>query len=72
MAAALSPADLEAWGWRIPLAFGCLIVPLLFLMRRDLKESEAFQAAIVRPSLAQTLAGLWRARGKVAAGVGPA
>ena len=41
----VSPAAMGAWGWRIPLLVGCLIVPLLFLLRRHLPETEAFQKA---------------------------
>ena len=39
----VSPAAMETWGWRIPLLVGCLIVPLLFLLRRHLPETEAFE-----------------------------
>jgi len=39
----LKPAELTAWGWRIPFAIGCLIVPGLFLIRRSLQETEAFR-----------------------------
>jgi MHS family citrate/tricarballylate:H+ symporter-like MFS transporter len=39
---ALSPTTLGAWGWRIPFFVGCLIVPMIFLMRRNLTETEAF------------------------------
>ena len=39
----VSPAAMGTWGWRIPLLVGCLIVPLLFLLRRHLPETEAFQ-----------------------------
>ena len=38
----LSPAEMDAWGWRVPLLIGCLIVPLLFLLRRSLAETEDF------------------------------
>lgn len=38
----LPPATLAAWGWRIPFFVGCLIVPMIFLMRRNLTETEAF------------------------------
>jgi MFS transporter, MHS family, citrate/tricarballylate:H+ symporter len=34
------------WGWRIPFLIGCLIVPLLFLLRRQRQETEAFTARI--------------------------
>jgi MFS transporter, MHS family, citrate/tricarballylate:H+ symporter len=65
----LSPAQLESWGWRIPLAVGCLIVPLIFILRRHLKETEAFEARSERPSLAENLAGLWRGRARVGTGL---
>ena len=38
----LSPDEMTAWGWRIPLLIGCLIVPLLYLLRRTLVETEEF------------------------------
>ena len=38
----LSPDQMTAWGWRIPLLIGCLIVPLLYLLRRTLVETEEF------------------------------
>ena len=41
----VSPAAMGSWGWRIPLLVGCLIVPLLFLLRRHLPETEAFQTS---------------------------
>ena len=69
LSAALSPSQLTAWGWRIPLAVGCLIIPLIFLLRRHLQETEAFKAQPVRPPLGEVLAGLWRGRGQVLTGV---
>ncbi len=42
LAAELSPADMAAWGWRVPLAIGCLIIPLIFWLRRSLAETDAF------------------------------
>jgi MFS transporter, MHS family, citrate/tricarballylate:H+ symporter len=39
----LAPAQMAAWGWRIPLLVGCAIVPFLFLIRRSLEETEDFQ-----------------------------
>src|SRR5208337_4670009 len=29
----LSHASMNAWGWRVPLLIGCLIVPVLFVLR---------------------------------------
>ena len=39
----VSPAAMGSWGWRIPLLVGCLIVPLIFLLRRHLPETESFK-----------------------------
>jgi MFS family permease len=41
---ALTPEQMTAWGWRVPLLVGCLIVPFLFVLRRSLAETEEFQA----------------------------
>ncbi len=32
--ALLPPATMEQWGWRVPFWIGCLIIPLLYLLRR--------------------------------------
>jgi MFS family permease len=40
----LSPEQMEAWGFRVPMGFGCLIVPFLFVIRRSLTETDAFLA----------------------------
>ena len=40
----LGPAAIAAWGWRLPFALGCAIIPLLFWIRRSLAETEAFKA----------------------------
>ena len=37
-----------AWGWRIPFLIGCLIVPVLFWIRRSLQESEEFVERVTR------------------------
>jgi MHS family citrate/tricarballylate:H+ symporter-like MFS transporter len=47
----LSPAEVGAWGWRIPFFVGCLIVPVLFVIRRSLQETEEFKARKHRPQL---------------------
>ncbi|WP_421019767.1 MFS transporter, partial [Klebsiella pneumoniae] len=39
------PADtVAAWGWRIPFFVGCLIIPMIFFLRRTLEETPAFLA----------------------------
>jgi MHS family citrate/tricarballylate:H+ symporter-like MFS transporter len=45
----IAPADVSAWGWRVPFVIGCLIVPLLFVLRRTLQETEEFLARVHRP-----------------------
>ncbi|HEY0802746.1 MAG TPA: MFS transporter [Steroidobacteraceae bacterium] len=46
----LSPDDLQAWGWRIPLIIGCLIVPFIYLIRRSLQETDEFAARKHHPT----------------------
>jgi MHS family citrate/tricarballylate:H+ symporter-like MFS transporter len=38
----VSPEDMLAWGWRIPFLVGCLIIPLIFILRRSMQETEDF------------------------------
>src|SRR5262245_3341374 len=39
----LPPEQMTLWGWRVPLIIGCMIIPLVFYLRRSLAETEAFQ-----------------------------
>jgi MFS transporter, MHS family, proline/betaine transporter len=41
---ALTPAQLEAWGWRIPFVFGLLIAPVAYYIRSRLHETPQFSA----------------------------
>jgi MHS family alpha-ketoglutarate permease-like MFS transporter len=41
----LDDATLRKWGWRIPFAIGALLAVVALLMRRDLAETAAFEAA---------------------------
>ena len=52
----MAPDALAAWGWRIPFFVGCAIIPVLFLLRRSLQETEAFQARTHRPTLGEVYA----------------
>jgi len=38
----LTRAQMDAWGWRVPLLVGCLIIPFLFMIRRSLPETGEF------------------------------
>lgn len=40
----LSAQQIAAWGWRVPFFIGCAIVPFLFMLRRSLQETAAFEA----------------------------
>src|SRR5215831_13408464 len=44
LARLLPPDELTRWGWRVPFFVGCLIVPVIFLLRRSMAETEEFQA----------------------------
>jgi len=51
------PADtVSAWGWRIPFFVGCLIIPLIFFLRRTLEETPAFLAMKKHPTAAEVFA----------------
>lgn len=39
----IPPDSMFEWGWRIPFLIGCLIIPLLFILRRSLKETDEFE-----------------------------
>ncbi len=49
--ATMMPADIAAWGWRIPFFIGCMIVPFLFVIRSSLQETEAFLERKHRPTM---------------------
>ncbi len=38
----LTVEQVGEWGWRIPFFIGCLIIPFIFFLRRNLEETEAF------------------------------
>ena len=44
----LTPAQLEAWGWRIPFVIGAIAALVALYLRRNLAETEAFQKAKAR------------------------
>jgi MFS family permease len=54
----LSPEQMSAWGWRVPLGLGCAIIPFLFWLRRSLPETDEFLARKSRPGMAQILSSL--------------
>ncbi|GGL93904.1 MFS transporter [Pseudomonas asuensis] len=65
----LSPEDMGDWGWRIPFLIGCLIVPVLFVIRRSLEETPEFQARHHRPSLREVVSSIGNNFGLIIAGM---
>jgi MHS family citrate/tricarballylate:H+ symporter-like MFS transporter len=58
----LAPGEIVAWGWRIPFLIGCLIVPMIFLLRRSLQETPEFlakQRHPTAPEIFRNLAANW-------------
>ena len=41
----LTGEEIRAWGWRIPFFIGALLAVIALIMRRNLQETEAFEAA---------------------------
>ena len=39
LTSSLSPAELQAWGWRVPFAVGLLLIPLAIYLRRAMPET---------------------------------
>jgi MHS family citrate/tricarballylate:H+ symporter-like MFS transporter len=50
---ALSGEQISAWGWRIPFLIGCLIIPVIFVLRRTLQETPEFLAKKHHPTPAE-------------------
>jgi MFS family permease len=58
LSAWVSPANMSAWGWRVPFFIGCMIVPLLFWLRRSLAETDAFLAQKHHPAVSEIMSSL--------------
>jgi metabolite-proton symporter len=58
LSAVVSPVAMVQWGWRVPFLIGCLIVPLLFWLRRSLAETEAFLKQKHHPGMSEVLTSL--------------
>lgn len=54
LSAILSKQQMQNWGWRIPFLMGCLIIPILFWIRRSLEETEVFKRKKTKLSIKQT------------------
>ena len=59
----LLPSEVNDWGWRIPFFVGCMIIPVIFVIRRSLEETEAFLARKHHPSFSEIMRSIvdnWR------------
>jgi len=52
----MSSATIAAWGWRIPFFVGCLIIPVIFFLRRTLEETPEFLAMKKHPTASEVFA----------------
>ena len=61
--ATLGHDQISEWGWRIPFFIGCMIIPLIFVLRRSLQETDAFLQRTHRPDTREiftTIVKNWR------------
>src|ERR1700751_4735027 len=59
----MTASEIGAWGWRIPFFVGCAIVPVIFLLRRTLQETDEFKARTYHPRAREVFATMlqnWR------------
>jgi MHS family citrate/tricarballylate:H+ symporter-like MFS transporter len=56
LSAAMPETAIMAWGWRIPFFVGCLIIPVIFVLRRTLEETPEFLAMKKHPTTSEVFA----------------
>jgi len=59
----LTPAQMDSWGWRVPMLVGCGIIPILYWLARSLSETGEFLAKAKHPSLGEVFRSMganWR------------
>src|ERR1700726_984421 len=54
----MRPEELQAWGWRVPLIIGCLIIPFIYMIRRSLQETDEFAARKHHPTPSEIYASM--------------
>ncbi len=54
LTSSLSPAELQAWGWRVPFALGLLLIPVAVYLRREMPETLEQAASTATTSSAGT------------------
>ncbi len=65
----MSTQAIEAWGWRIPFVIGCMIIPLIFVLRGSLAETPEFLARKVHLTATQIYAAVLENLGVVILGM---
>src|ERR1700750_495893 len=65
----LDTAAIAAWGWRVPFFVGCMIVPYIFMLRRNLEETQESKKRQHRPTMAEVFRTLVQNWNVVIAGV---
>ncbi|CAM4116197.1 MFS transporter [Paracidovorax anthurii] len=63
------PQEIADFYWRVPFFVGCLIVPVLFIIRRSLQETEEFKARRHRPTVREIFRSILSNWGLVIAGM---
>ncbi|MGK5079586.1 MFS transporter [Janthinobacterium sp. HLX7-2] len=46
LTSALTPTELQAWGWRVPFALGLLLIPVAVYLRHSMPETSDHDAAV--------------------------
>ncbi|QWD74240.1 MFS transporter [Polynucleobacter sp. TSB-Sco08W16] len=54
----MSKEVIADWGWRIPFFIGCMIIPIVFQIRRSLQETEEFLAKKHHPTFKEIMKSL--------------
>ncbi len=54
----MAPAMVAEWGWRIPFILGSAIVPFIYVLRRNLRETDAFLSRQHHPDAREMLTSL--------------
>ena len=65
----LSPAEMGEWGWRIPFLIGCMIVPVIFVIRKSMQETPEFEARKHHPTLREIVRSVGQNFGLVLGGM---
>jgi metabolite-proton symporter len=65
----LNPEQMGEWGWRVPFLIGCLIVPVIFVIRRSMEETPEFEARTHRPTLKEVVRSIGENFGLVIGGM---